>query len=359
MGFLSLVDPAFLVLLPRYVPAALLWAGLCLVLVAPTARGAAGPAPSEAAASSESAVVRNQPAAASEELPEFAARNPNALQRFWSWSDARVRGVVDYILPDTQDKRTWRFSLQPKLGDFVKHDHVRLPMSLSYGFTERFEGEFGFDPYFVNSFKDDGDGAGAANLRGSLKYQWKPALDAEVRAASGVRVVHPLSSAPYEFNDGVNRYSFYQTFARPSPWNPRMEGFLNLSYDLITPSAADGGINEDDPQNDFYKIGTGVLWRRPGVTYGLAFGYAHTVNGVGTSFTTVTPSVIFDVPSRYMFNSPGRWQLGASVEVKRYGDETAFDFRVRVRWQVDFRRMVRDWRAARAKERMQLQADSR
>lgn len=329
-----------------------------LVLWLTCAWAASSAAGAESVTGTPTSPLRNEPAEELLAVPDtdVALRNPNALQRIWTWSDARVRGVVDYILPDTQERRTWRFSLQPKLGDFVKHDNIRLPMSLTYGFNRQLEGEFGGDPYFPNAFKD-GAGSGVANLRGSMKWRWEPAVDSNVRAATGLLVVHPLSSAPFEFNDGVNRYSVFQTFARPSPWNPNMEGFLNLSYDLITPSTADGDINEDDPQNDFYKIGTGVLWRRKGVTYGLAFGYAHTVDGMGTSFTTVTPSVIFDVPSRFVFNSPGQWQMGASVEGKRYGDDTAFDFRLRVRWQVDFRKVVREWTDARARSRLQARND--
>jgi hypothetical protein len=210
----------------------------------------------------------------------------------------------------------------------------------------------GFDPYFPNPFKD-GRRTGAANVRAGIKVQWEPGFDGQVRAATGVRVVNPLSSAPYEFNDGINRYSFFQTFARTSPWNPELEGFFNLSYDFITPSSADGEIDEDDPQNDFYQIGIGFLKRKKRLTYGLALGYAHTTDGVGTSFTTITPSVIFDVPSKYMFNSPGQWQLGASVEGKRYGDDNAVSVKVKVRWNVDFRKVVRDWRAARYRDRLQ------
>lgn len=297
---------------------------------------------------------------ASAELPQPAVaapgkpvENPNVLQRLWSWSDARVRGVFDYILPDTQEKHTWRLSVQPRVGDLIKRDHVRLPVSTTYGFNKRAEGEFGLDPYFTNPFKGDGRGQGVANIRASFKYQWVPALDAKVRAATGVQMVHPLSSAPYDFNDGVNRYSIYTTLARPSPWNPNLEGFMNLSYDLITPSTAVGEIDDDDPQDDFVKIGTGVLWRNQRLTYGLALGFAHTVDGEMTAFTTVTPSIIYDVPRRFAFNSRGKWQLGASVEGKRYGNETALNFKVRVRWQVDFRRMLRDWRDTRARARLQ------
>jgi hypothetical protein len=297
-------------------------------------------------------VVNNEPAEFTPIVTDRAPRNQNALQRFWTWSDARVRGLVDYMLPDTQERSTLRFSLSPRMGDFVRKDHIRLPMSLTYGLSKVAEIEAGFDPYFPNPFKD-GHGTGAANLRAAMKVKWQPAMDTSIRAATGVRLVHPLSSAPYDFNDGVNRYSFYQTLARPSPWNPNLEGFVNLSYDFITPSTADGAIDEDDPQNDFYQIGAGWLMRKKHMSYGLSVAYAHTTDGVGTSFTTVTPNVIFDVPSRFVFNSPGQWQLGAAIEGKRYGDDNELSVKVRVRWNVDFRKVVKDWREARMRDRLQ------
>jgi len=289
-------------------------------------------------------------------LPATEVHNPNALQRIWQWSDTRIRGVFDYIMPDTQERRTLRWSLQPKAGDFVKHDHVRFPMAVKYGLNRRTEIEFGLDPYVSNPFKD-GHGSGAANVGGGLKYRWEPEFDPLVRAASGVEITHPLSSAPFEFNDGMNRYSVFTTFARPSPWVENLEHFVNVSYDLLTPTTAVGRIDDDEPQDDFFKVGTGVLWRKKRMTYGLAVSFAHTVDGVSTSYTSLTPSVAYDVPAKYAFNSPGQWQIGAAVEGKRYGDETGVDFRVRVRWDVDFKKVMKEWREARTRARYAARDD--
>lgn len=289
-------------------------------------------------------------------LPDTEVRSPNALQRIWQWSDTRIRGVFDYVMPDTQERRTIRWSLQPKVGDIIKHDHIRFPMTVKYGLNRRTEIEFALDPYVTNPFKD-GHGSGAANIGGGIKYRWEPSFDPLVRAATGMEITHPLSSAPYEFNDGMNRYSVFTTFARPSPWVENLEHFVNLSYDMLTPTTAVGRIDDDEPQDDFAKIGTGVLWRKKRFTYGLAVSFAHTVDGLSTSYTSLTPSIAYEVPSRYAFNSPGQWQIGAAVEGKRYGNETGVDFRVRVRWDVDFRKVMKEWREARTKARYAVKDD--
>lgn len=286
------------------------------------------------------------------ELPEerLAAGETNVIQRLWTWSDTRVRGIFEDILPDTQERRTWRLSVQPRVRDLINGDYLRVPAGVIYGFNQRTEGELEVDGYLANPFKD-GVGNGFSNLRLNLKRRWSPGLDSTVAAATGVQVVRPIPSSPAELNQGVNRYSVYFTFARPSPTIRNMEAFLNLSYDLITPSSAGGVIPEDEPQDDFFRIGTGALYRTGALTYGLALGWAHTVDGHITNFLTLTPSVIYDVPSRYTFNSPGRWQIGAAVEAKRYGNENDLELRVRARWFVDFRKAYREWRENRATSR--------
>jgi hypothetical protein len=325
----------------------------CAAVAVASAAAEDVPAPDPATAD---AVELVEPLGEAETLEELEVREPSAPGRLWAWTTGRARGIFDYILPETQERRTWRFSLHPRVGDLINRDHVRLPMTLTYGFSEHTEGEFGLDPYFPNPFQD-GNGSGSANVRAGFKHQWEPSIDKKVRAATGVRMVHPLSSAPFEFNDGVNRYSIFQTFSRPSPWNPNVEGFVNASYDVLTPSTAEGDIDEDDPQDDFYRVGVGGQLRRKGVVYGLALAFAHTTDGVSTSYTSLIPSVLFDVPSRYMFNSPGQWQLGTSVEAKRYGNENAVEVKVRVRWDVDFRQVMKSWTDARAKARMQARND--
>jgi hypothetical protein len=111
-----------------------------------------------------------------------------------------------------------------------------------------------------------------------------------------------------------------------------------VSYDVITESDALGFIPEDEPQDDFVEIITGFVRQREKFQYGLSLGWAYEVQGPNHNFFTVTPSVLYDIPPRYIFNSPGRWQLGLAVEGKRFGSETDVSVRVRGRWVIDFRR---------------------
>ncbi|MGH8020099.1 MAG: hypothetical protein ACREIA_17835 [Opitutaceae bacterium] len=269
-----------------------------------------------------------------------------ALRRLWTWSDARLRGIFEAILPETQERRTLRLSVSPHFSDFLREDHVRLPLGVVYGLNRSTEAEIEVEPYFANPFKD-GQTSGFANLRFAFKHRWTPPTDRMVDAATGFSIVRPVPGSPYDLTQGVNRYSLYATFARPSRTIENLEGFFNISYDFLVPSSAVGEIREDDPHDDFGQILGGVLYRKKAVTYGLSLGWAHTFDGEETNFITVTPSIIYNLPRRYTFNMRGQWQVGAAVEAKRYGDKTDIDVRVRVRWLIDFKKVWREWREVR------------
>lgn len=276
---------------------------------------------------------------ASAAYPEAETETP-ALHRLLQWSNAQFEEFTGVFLPDTQERRTWRLSLSPRFGDVKNRDHLRLPVGVVYGFNDRTEGRVDFDFYVPNPFKD-GDRTGIANIRPSFKYQWVPFFDRTVAAATGVRVVRPLGGAPPEINHGVNRYSTYMTFSRPSRNIPALETFLNISYDVLVPSSTEGYLPVHLPQDDFVQLVVGGFYRVNRLTYGLAVSWAHTLDSYHSNYVTVTPGILVDVPPRWVFNSPGLWQVGTSVELRRFGSETDIALRVRVRWEINFGRAVR------------------
>jgi hypothetical protein len=249
----------------------------------------------------------------------------------------RLRGVFDPVLPDTQERKTWRLSLQPRFGDITRNDHIRIPVGFIYGFNARTDGEIEFEGYLANPL-EDGTGAGISNVRGTLKRLWTPGFDPTMKAAVGVGFECPIEGSPYWLVDGVNRYTTFVTFSRPSSKRLNMETFLNLTYEVLVPSSADGVIPYDRPQDDFVQITTGLLYRRDPFAYGLSLGWEHTVDGMPMDFYTITPSIIYDVPRRFSFKRPGRWQLGTAVEVRHWESETDVSVRLRVRWLSDSRR---------------------
>lgn len=273
------------------------------------------------------------------------------LSQIWQWSDAQLRGIFDVVLPDTQERGTWKLSFQPRVWDLIDDDYVRVPMGVTYGFNRRTEGEFEIDGYFANPREDEISGLGIANYRLSFKRKWKPTVGSEINAATSLQFVWPDPSSPAELNHGINRTSILMAFSRKIGATKQNEGILNLSYDLITSSRADGRIPRDKPQDDFFRIAPGMLHHRGRFTYGLSAGWAHTVDGDSANYFLLSPSVIFEIPRKYVFNSPGRWQIGFAVEGKyfnaSYDDDYDVDFRLRVRWLGSISRVYKDWREQR------------
>ncbi len=271
-----------------------------------------------------------------------------SLSQIWQWSDAQLRGIFDVVLPDTQERGTWKLSFQPRVWDLIDDEHVRVPMGVTYGFNRRTEGEFEVDGYFANPREDESSGVGIANYRLSFKRKWKPTPGSAINAATSLQFVWPDPSSPAELNHGINRTSLLMAFSRKIGATKQNEGILNLSYDLITSSSADGRIPRSKPQDDFFRIAPGVLHHRGRFTYGLSAGWAHTVDGGSADYFLLSPSVIFEVPRKYALNSPGRWQIGFAVEGKYFDDgfENDFDvdFRLRVRWLGSISRVYKDWR---------------
>lgn len=286
------------------------------------------------------------------DLPEesVAPESPGAIKRglaqIWRWSDAQLHGIFDVVLPETQERGTWRLSFQPRVGDFVGDDYVRVPVGVTYGFNRRTEGEFEVDGYFANPW-EDASGAGISNYRLSFKRRWKPTQGSEINAASGVQFVWPEPSSPDQLNQGVNRTSIFMAFSRKVGSRKNYEGILNLSYDFITQSSAGGHIPEDKPQDDFFRIAPGLLHHRGSITYGLSAGWAHTVDGEAANYFLLSPSVIYELPPRWLLNTPGRWQVGLAVEGRHYSDTYDAELRVRVRWLGSITRVYRDWREQR------------
>ena len=275
--------------------------------------------------------------------PEKSGGFTRSLAQVWQWSDAQLRGVFDVVLPDTQERGTWKLSVQPRVADLIDDEHVRVPMGVTYGFNRRTEGEFEIDGYFGNP-TEDMSGIGIANYRLSFKRKWKPTQGSQINAATNVQFVWPDPSSPPRLNHGVNRTSLLMAFSRKVGEKKQNEGILNLSYDFLTASSADGWIPEDKPQDDFFRIAPGVLHHRGRFTYGLSAGWAHTVDGESANYFVVTPSVIYEIPPKFIFNSPGRWQVGLAVEGKHYNDEYDAELRVRVRWLGSISRVYKDWR---------------
>jgi hypothetical protein len=260
--------------------------------------------------------------------------------QIWRWSNSQIRGISEARLPDTQPGGTWRLSFSPRFGDFFNREYVRYPLGVTYGINNRTEVEVFAEPYSPNPFKSGGDW-GMANYYLATKHQWSSPKAREFAAASGLEVRIPVQGAPYDSNEGMNRYSVFTTFGRQAWDFENVYGYLNLGYDFLTESRADGIIPAWKPQDDFVEIVVGALYHRNDIVWGLSGGWQHVVDGPSDNFFTLIPSATFDLPPDWVLNLPGRWQVGTAVEFRLHDGDIDPAFKAKVRWIIDFRTAVK------------------
>jgi hypothetical protein len=242
-------------------------------------------------------------------------------------------------LPDTQPGGTWRATFSPRFGDFINREYVRWPMGAMYGITDRTEFGVLVQPYSPNPFKSGGDW-GMANYMMSAKHQWSSPKAVEFAVASGIDVKIPVQGAPEDSNEGMNRYSLYTTFGKSPKGLEDYYVYMSLGYDMLTESRAVGFIPDWKPQDDYTEVVVGILYHRNDIVWGLSAGWQHVVDGPADDYFNVIPSATFDIPPRFVFDMPGRVQVGTSVEFRYHDGRIDPHARAKVRWMIDFQKAV-------------------
>lgn len=259
--------------------------------------------------------------------------------QIWRWSNSQIRGISEAKLPDTQPGGTWRLSFSPRFGDLFSREYIRWPIGAMYGITDRTEFGVLVQPYTPNPFKSGGEW-GMANYMMSAKHQWSSPKAVEFASATGIDVRIPVEGAPEDSNEGVNRYSLYTTFGKSPNGLENFYVYGSIGYDILTESKAVGRIHDWKPQDDYTEVVVGVLYHRNDIVWGLSGGWQHVVDGPPDDFFNIIPSATFDVPPRYVFNLPGRVQLGTAIEFRIHDGDIDPHARAKVRWIIDFQKAV-------------------
>lgn len=277
------------------------------------------------------------------ELEAEAEAQMNAFSRLRSWSDERLRAFYENIIVDAQDRHKFGARPQPHFGDLIHSDYTRLSLRYFYGFADKVEGEATFDNYFPTPGRG-AHGIGFTQIITAVRYRWVPSFDPTGKATTGFKFNYPMHGTPDGFTEGVNRFSLFTSYARTSTWIPNFQEFFNLSYTVITPSGAIGSIASDLPQNDHLSVSLGWLRQRGNFTYGFTVGDEYVTDGPPVNFFTFTPTVMVSIPGRHIFRLPGEFQVGTSLAIKRYSDNTDYEFRIRVRWYVKVKELKEAWK---------------
>lgn len=258
----------------------------------------------------------------------------------------RLRGIFESLLPNTEGKYTLKLTLRPHLGDLVRRDHLRLPVGVRYGLSERWEASAEVESYFAHGLGDVAgfDRIGLSEVRLASKYHWRtfpwPGWDAAV----GFEYIRPVSRPPAELTDGLEHFVPYITFARRLESNPAVRIFWGLSTDYVghTSIPATRGVNElgDDAQ----KVSGGFIWERGQVAYTFETEFSTTrFSGYpDRDLLVLRPGLLWHVPPKFTARIGGQWQLGLGLRTEFGPDETDFGVQAKVRVDFDFKQWWRE-----------------
>lgn len=220
-------------------------------------------------------------------------------------------------LPTTLEKNRLRLSVNPRLGDWERKDHMRLTTRLRYGLTDTCEISASSNLYFSH-----GNGAvpafenhGAANLRLGAKFDLGQPLFPGWETAAGAEYEFPTGRPPVELTDGLRHFRPYVTFSRRLESRPSVRLFVGFRCDVVRRTSVPGEIGD----NAFHESSTGITggWVLDRDRWHYTFEASYDTNrliGHGSEdIFSIRPGVLWEIPPRGDTQVRSNWMVGVSV----------------------------------------------
>jgi hypothetical protein len=260
--------------------------------------------------------------------------------------ELRIQGIFQGALPGTERKHNLRVTVHPHLGDFQQRNFLRLPVSLRYGFNNRWDANVGVDTYFAHGFGDVKffDRYGLSRFNSGTKYQLGQIFARGWDTAVEFNYAMPVDHPPPELTDGLRHYAPALSFSHRLEHTPSVRYFWGAGCDLIEHTKVVGERRKNDIFDNTLLFTTGVVWERRAWTYTLE-GSVATSRWIGNhepeEVYTIRPAVIWQLPKRFTFYSSGRWLLGVGLRATHGPDGNDFGISGKLRVSFDFKRWWR------------------
>lgn len=274
-------------------------------------------------------------------LPVFGAQVSEEKENPEEFS--RVRGLFDVDLPKTVEKFKAKVIVHPHFGDLLHRDYLRVPVGVRLGVTDRTEISPEVEGYFTHGLGKRGAGYGLDLVRLGAKHQLEPWAATGIDTSIGFNSAFPVGRPPLSLTDGFRHFSPYITFSRPWPGRPKLTPFLSVGTDLMWRSTVPGAFNKNQPHSDSMGASAGFFLDRGVFKYTLVTSYWTTaLIGEGRrSFTSVNPSVLWQLPPALKFQSKGMWIFGLGLKSNFGPDGTDLGVSAKLRGEFKFARFFR------------------
>lgn len=274
--------------------------------------------------------------------PSRAKKSPPARSDTMFREDVEIRGVFEGVLPQTQDKYTFKLLVNPHFGDFHRKSYLRAPLGLRYGLTDNWDVSAELEGYFSHGLDNVAafEEWGLSEMHLTTKYRsnWSPlpGWDMAVR----LRYTRPLDHPPLELTDGLEHILPAVTFAREVENWPGAEVFWSAGLDLTRETTTRGMLDDNEFGEDANLFTGGMVWRRDRRIYTFEATYATSslIGRTDQHRIRLRPGVIFDLPRRFSFNSSGDWRVGVALKYVHGPDGPDFGLSVKFRGSFDLKR---------------------
>lgn len=251
----------------------------------------------------------------------------------------RIRGLFDIDLPHLDPPGTFNVTFNPRFGDLIHRDYIRLPTGVRWAVNDRLGFNVEAEAYATHGLgsKTSTNGIGVVRLGGKYLLRHCPAADWET--SLGLNLDLPVGSPPRDLTDGHNHYSPFIVMQHHDDEHLRWTEFVGLSLDFVTPSHVHGGFGRNTPHDDSVSLTTGAIYNMGQVKYTVQGTYTTTAlisGGDEVNIFTIRPSVLWFVPRRYTLNSKTQWIIGVGARSTWGPDGYEFSTGTRVRAEITF-----------------------
>jgi hypothetical protein len=255
----------------------------------------------------------------------------------------RIRGLFDFDLPNIDPPGTIKLVLHPHLGDFIRHDYLRLDGGLRWAVNDHFEINPETTVYGAHGLGgSNADGYGVGEVRLGTKYilrRW-PSSNYETSIFLNVEV--PVGHPPVDLTDGLNHFAPGFLVQHQSERNAKLITFSGAGLDLVAHSTIAGTPARNQPRDDSANVTAGAIYDLGQFKWTLSATYATTagLGGATDHFFYLRPSLVWIVPKKYTFNFKTQWIVGLGLRASWGPDGSDLSISNKVRAEITFRQVM-------------------
>lgn len=278
------------------------------------------------------------PFAAAQEQPPATATDNRHGNGTTTGLFTRIRGLFDIDLPQLDPPGTFKLSFNPRFGDLLHRDYIRLPTGVRWAVNDQLGFNVEAEAYATHGLGGGTSNYGVGMLRLGGKYLLRRYPWTHYETSLGLNLDLPVGSPPRDLTDGHNHYSPSIVVQHHDPEYPRWTEFAGFSLDFVTPSHVQGGFGLNTPHDDSLSLTGGAIYNLGQIKWTVQGTYTTTavITKGSEHFFTIRPSVLWFVPRRYTLNSKTQWIVGLGVRSTWGPDGYEFSTGTRVRAEITF-----------------------